>query len=76
MALTKGFLRPSGIGNKDIVRTGIVVGTVLSFFLYYLFYYFRETIRILTGYFGGKLNRIHPVSVSPQSKPQFLFKIA
>ena len=55
MALTRGFLRPLSIGSKDVVRTGIVVGTVFSFFLYYLFYYFRETIRVLTGYFGDGL---------------------
>ena len=55
MALTKGFLRPTKIGNPDVVKTGIVLGTGFSFFLYYLFYYFRETVRVLTGYFDSNI---------------------
>lgn len=55
MALTKGFLRPLRIGSPGVVKTGIVLGTGFSFLLYYLFYYFRETVRVLTGYFDNNI---------------------
>ena len=55
MALSKGFLRPPVAASIAQIQLGVALGSVFSFLLYYFFYYFRETVRILTGYFTHTL---------------------
>ncbi len=62
MALNKEFLWPTIDANTAMILLGVALGTVSSFLLYYFFYYSRETIRILTGYFTHTLL----VALTPQ----------
>jgi len=55
MSLTKGFLRPKTAINRNRVITGIILGTAFSFGLNGLFYYLRESLRLLTSEYGERL---------------------
>ncbi len=55
MALRKGFLRPDTSVGLANIQLGVALGTVFSLLLYLLFYCFRESIRILAGYFTHTL---------------------
>ena len=55
MALNKGFLRPTIDASTAMILLGVALGTFSSFLLYYFFYYLRETVRVLTGYFTHTL---------------------